>query len=91
MNVTNHHFLKRSTQPVRLSGPASSLVRTNTEGWQITCWDLTKANQRFQLHGYRKQHKTFVEELAFTYGYHLETVGGKIVFCPTEAPNQNRL
>jgi hypothetical protein len=34
-------------------------------------------------------YKTFIEALAFTYEYHLEMVGKKVVFHPNAPPNQN--
>jgi len=91
MNDSNEHYLKQLTQPILPAGPAPGSVKTSAEHWQITCWDLAKANRQFCLHGYKKPHQTFVEELAFTYGYQLEMAGKKVMFCPTRASNQNRL
>jgi hypothetical protein len=90
MSASNQLLFKQETQPIIQSGPGPCSVRTNTEGWQVACWDLAKTNRRFYVHGYKKPHKTFIEELAFTYEYHLEMVGKKVVFHPGAAPNQAR-
>jgi hypothetical protein len=90
MNDSNQHYLKQLTQPILPAGPAPDSVKTNAEHWQITCWDLAKANRQFCLRGYRKPHQTFVEELAFTYQYDLEMAGKKVVFHPNATPNQAR-
>ena len=90
MNDSNRHYLKQLTQPISSGGPAPGTVRTSAEHWQITCWDLAKANRQFCLRGYKKPHQTFVEELAFTYQYHLELAGEKVVFHPNAVSTQAR-
>ena|ERR1700678_2004184 len=82
MITSSQLYTKKVAQTIFEPQLLAYSVRTASEGWQIVAWNIAKANRQFILHGYKKAHQTFVEELAFTYAFRLEMLGRKVVFVP---------
>jgi hypothetical protein len=82
MSASNRHLFQLLAGAVKKPETLAHTITADDEGWQMAAWNHAKAGNHFCIYGYKAAHKTFVNELAHTYGYQLEMTKTKAVFIP---------